>query len=80
MTEQNHLIRYADDKPKNCEFCYYWDSSVKKRGCLLGKENCYYILPPVIKKKTSPCDGCPYALPHPCIGFCMNKILEVEET
>ena len=36
-------IRYASDKPKDCKFCYYWNS--RKKDCSLGKENCYYILP-----------------------------------
>ena len=63
---------YAEDKPKSCEFCYYWNG--KKKGCVLGKDNCYYLLKPV-EKKPSPCDGCPYGAHQPCVGFCMKKIL-----
>ena len=36
-------IRYAADKPKQCKFCYYWGG--RSKGCELGEENCYYILP-----------------------------------
>lgn len=72
-------IRYAPDKPKKCENCYFWEAKEEKIGCRLGKENCYYILPPVRMKKPSPCDGYPYARPHPCIGYCMNKLLEVND-
>ena len=31
---------YAEDKPKSCEFCYYWNG--KKKGCVLGK---YFLSP-----------------------------------
>lgn len=66
-------IRYASDKPKDCKFCYYWNS--RKKDCSLGKENCYYILPEkkAVKKK-SPCEGCPYGAVRPCIGYCLREI------
>ena len=66
-------LRYAPDKPKECMYCYYWNS--KKNACQLGKENCYYILPD--KKadtKKSSCEGCPYGVVHPCIGYCLRKL------
>lgn len=63
---------YAEDKPRSCEFCYYWGG--KKKGCVLGKDNCYYLLKP-IPKKSSPCDGCPYGAHQPCIGVCIKQIL-----
>ena len=67
-------IRYADDKPKDCRYCYYWGGRI--RGCTLKKENCYYILPPKkVKKNASPCEGCPYGEPHPCIGYCLRKLM-----
>lgn len=66
-------VRYASDKPKECKYCYYWEG--KKKGCLLGEERCYYILPPKDeKKKKSPCDGCPYGRVSPCIGYCLREI------
>lgn len=33
--------RYAQDKPKNCAYCYFW--SVGKKACT--KKSCYYLLP-----------------------------------
>lgn len=68
-------IRYAADKPKQCKFCYYWGG--RDKGCELGEENCYYILPEKKKaKKTRPCDGCPYGRINPCIGYCLRNILQ----
>ena len=49
--------RYAEDKPKDCSLCFYWDEGRSK--CRLGKMNCYYLLedPHLIE---TPCRGCPY--------------------
>lgn len=39
----NTTVRYADDKPKDCKYCYFWGG--KKKGCTLGGvENCYYLI------------------------------------
>ena len=66
-------VRYASDKPKECKYCYFWEG--KKKGCQLGEERCYYLLPPEKeKKKKSPCDGCPYGRVSPCIGYCLREI------
>ena len=65
--------RYAEDKPKDCQYCYWWGG--KNRGCTLREENCYYIIPVKTKKKQSPCEGCPYGKNGPCVGFCMKEIL-----
>ena len=67
-------VRYAADKPKDCRYCYFWEG--KQKDCSLTEERCYYILPPKEEKKpASPCDGCPYSRPNPCIGFCMRNII-----
>lgn len=68
-------VRYAEDKPKDCKYCYFWGG--RKKGCELGEENCYYRLPDEkpTKKKKSVCDGCPYGRNNPCVGFCMKKIM-----
>ena len=73
MIEENKKVRYAEEKPKSCEKCYWWDS--KEKNCVLGEEKCYYILPdkPMVPK--SPCYGCPYGRNNPCVGFCMKKLL-----
>ena len=35
-------VKYAEDRPKDCRYCYFW--SGKKKGCDLGgEENCCVI-------------------------------------
>ena len=29
MSEMKKEVRYAEDKPKSCEYCYWWDPQVK---------------------------------------------------
>lgn len=69
-----HLSKpvYAADKPSDCHYCYYWTNG--RKGCRLGRNNCYYLisLPP---KPKSECDGCPYGRDHPCIGWCTKKVM-----
>lgn len=57
---------YTADKPSDCHYCYFWTNG--RKGCRLGRNNCYYLisLPP---KPKSECDGCPYGRDHPCIGY-----------
>ena len=63
---------YTADKPSDCHYCYYWTNG--RKGCRLGRNNCYYLisLPP---KPKSECDGCPYGRDHPCIGWCTKKVM-----
>lgn len=65
-------IRYSEDKPKDCRFCYFWKD--KKTGCELGRENCFYRLND--EKQISECGSCPYGRASPCIGWCTRKILK----
>ena len=37
----------------------------RKKGCVLGKENCYYLIEP--PKGPSKCEGCPYKRAKPCV-------------
>ena len=60
-------VRYHDDRPNDCSFCFFWKN--RKVGCTLGKENCYYLAES--PEKNSPCEGCGYA---PCVSFCMKDI------
>lgn len=79
--EQNRMQKkadnqkYAEDKPKDCSYCYFWNS--RKNGC--SKEECYYRLLPEEpfeeKEETWCCEGCPYGRYSPCIGYCLQKIL-----
>lgn len=68
------VIRYADDKPKDCAFCYFWQE--RKKSCELDK--CFYILEEkkVPKAIHGQCPGCPYGRYYPCIGYCTAKILQ----
>ena len=33
---------YAADKSSDCHYCYYWTNG--RKGCRLGRNNCYYLL------------------------------------
>ena len=33
-------IRYHASHPADCRHCFFWKN--RKKGCVLGKENCYY--------------------------------------
>ena len=57
--------QYAADKPSDCQYCYYWKNT--RKGCSLGKANCYYRISPPPKSK-SDCDGCPYGRAHKSIS------------
>lgn len=62
--------QYSPDKPKDCKFCYWYE---QRKGCTYSS-GCYYELKP--KKSTSPCEGCPYGVPNPCIGYCMKEVMK----
>lgn len=70
-------IRYTEDKPKSCEYCYFWNE--KKKEC--RQMRCFYQLPEKppdpdpAHRFWVPCKGCPYGR-NPCIGYCMAKILK----
>ena len=53
MSGEVKTLKFAEDKPKDCKFCYYWGG--KKKGCILGgEEKCFYLIkeqPPVKKTK-----------------------------
>ena len=63
---------YAEDKPKDCRYCFWWDD--KRKSCALTEERCYYLLKPP-EKKITPCTDCCYGRTHPCVGFCMKRVL-----
>ncbi len=68
--------RYSQDKPKSCEFCYFWAG--KKSGCELPQ--CYYLLPEPEPQASSVhnaegCKSCPYGRHSPCIGYCLVNIM-----
>lgn len=72
-------VRYAEDKPWSCDYCYF--QSPTAGTCEL--EACYYLLPETGTEQEEAregCAGCPYDRNRPCIGFCMQKLLmEMQE-
>jgi hypothetical protein len=46
-------IRYHASRPADCRHCFFWKN--RKKGCVLGKENCYYLIEP--PKGPSKCEG-----------------------
>ena len=74
--------RYAEDKPKDCAYCYFWNE--KEYRCMEPK--CYYLLDKTggcsegIPIKGADCKECPYGRHSPCLGYCLQKILlEMEQ-
>lgn len=65
-------LRYAEDKPKDCKFCYFWEN--RKVGCTLGEADCYYLLPE--KEPDTECVNCPYGRASPCVGWCTKRLLQ----
>ncbi|MCF0129963.1 MAG: hypothetical protein HUJ70_15365 [Pseudobutyrivibrio sp.] len=63
---------YAQDKPKDCRYCHWWES--KKKGCVLTEERCYYLLKPP-EEKITPCTGCCYGRTRQCVGYCLKKAM-----
>ena len=72
MDTLQNTRRYAPEKPKREQDCYWWDPASK--SCRLGPGNCYYLIPERPKKPVHPCDGCPFAIPLPCIGYCIKEL------
>lgn len=66
-------MNYITDKPKDCKNCYFWQG--RNKGCGYSEGQCYYTIKEAQNKKTE-CDGCPYGRDHPCIGWCMKKVLQ----
>ena len=62
-------IRYHASRPADCRHCFLWKN--RKKGCVLGKENCYYLIEP--PKGPSKCEGCPYKRAKPC---CAGSLLQ----
>ena len=72
MDRERIARRYAPDKPAREEDCYWWNC--KEKYCELGPGNCYYLLPEKPPEPVHPCTGCPFAVPLPCIGYCIREL------
>ena len=63
-------IRYHASRPADCRHCFFWKN--RKKGCVLGKENCYYLIEP--PKGPSKCEGCPYKRSNSSKAFLQNEL------
>lgn len=52
-------IRYYAEKPETCRMCFFGEN--RKVGCILGKQNCYYLAGAVMTEQEKKCEGCCYA-------------------
>ena len=59
-------IRYYAEKPETCRMCFFWKN--RKVGCILGKQNCYYLAEAVMTEQEKKCEGCCYAKGRPCVS------------
>lgn len=53
-------IRYYADRPDTCRKCFFWKN--RKVGCILGKQNCYYLAEAVTTAQEKKCEGCCFVL------------------
>ena len=67
-------IRYYAEKPETCRMCFFWKN--RKVGCILGKQNCYYLAEAVMTEQEKKCEGCCYAKGQPCVSATCYKDLE----
>ena len=70
MTKKRTIImsdgkKYYSDRPHDCWNCFFWKN--RKAGCVLGKDNCYYLAGIVKSEQEKKCENCPYAKGQPCV-------------
>ena len=66
-------IRYYADRPDTCRKCFFWKN--RKVGCILGKQNCYYLAEATMTAQEKKCEGCCYAKGQPCVSATCYKEL-----
>ena len=62
-------IRYHASRPADCRHCFFWKN--RKKGCVLGKENCYYLIEP--PKGPASAKGAPTSGQSPVCWFPATK-------
>lgn len=67
-------IRYYADRPESCRHCFFWKN--RKVGCILCKQNCYYLAEAVMTEQEKKCEGCCYAKARPCVSAACYKDLD----
>ena len=65
--------RYFAERPRECRNCFFWKN--RKTGCILGKENCYFLTEAGKSDQEKKCENCPYAKAHPCVSATCFKDL-----
>ena len=66
-------VKYAEDRPKDCRYCYFWSGRkrpviwVVKKTATTGY---------VRRDPAQRIDGCPYRQEPKCVSLCMKKILK----
>lgn len=68
-------VKYYSDRPESCRSCFFWKN--RKTGCILGKENCYYLAETVKTDQEKKCEGCPYGKAGPCVTASCYRDLEI---
>lgn len=66
-------IRYFADKPETCRKCFFWKN--RKVGCILGRENCYYLAEVIKTEQEKRCEHCCYAKDRACVSAVCYKEL-----
>ena len=79
---------HASDKPKDCRYCYWWNSVAEScrrdsiGGCayeLINDASDQTTTRPPVNPQADFCRTCPYSIDHsgqPCVSFCMKNLLE----
>ena len=66
-------VRYHSDRPDRCRKCRFWKN--RSRGCVFGKDNCYYLAEAVLSEQEKKCRYCCFARNAPCVTACCYKDL-----
>ena len=70
-----NVLRYPTEKELDCEYCAHWQSETE--GCALGGPSCCpYIVREEKPAAPSRCEGCPYGMASPCIGWCTVDVMK----
>ena len=73
MSHGDKKVKYSNEKPGECKFCYFWGG--RNKGCeYIGDKPCYYILEEKVVDPDS-CEACPYGKQRKCLGYCTKKLL-----
>ncbi len=67
-------VSYYADKPFDCRQCFFWKN--RKVGCILGKENCYYLAETIKTEQERRCENCCYAKGKPCVSVVCYRQLD----